>query len=102
MRALECRLSLDPDADDLRPVSQLMHDLTGRRPSPATLWRWCSRGTSRAGVLPSLTVFGTRHTTREALVEWLRRGSEVAPVAAPESDARDQATDRRLRSAGLL
>lgn len=76
MPTLETPLSLE--SDDLRPVAQLMHDLTGRRPSTATVWRWCSRGTSRAGVLPSVTVFGIRHTTREALVAWLRRGSAWA------------------------
>ena len=95
------QLSLDPDTDDLRPVAQLMADLTGRRPSPATVWRWCSRGTGRAGVLPSLVIYGTRHTTREALLEWLRR--ESAPADADDSTAeRDASVDRKLRAAGLL
>ena len=95
--SLTASLALDPDTDDLRPVAQLMGDLTGRRPSPATIWRWCRRGTSRAGRLPGLTVYGQWHTTREALVDWLRRGSELpTPPTDDAGGERPEATRRRL------
>jgi len=88
--------------DDLRPVSLLARELTGRRPSPATIWRWCVKGTARAGRLPALTVFGSWHSTREALVEWLRRGSERSAVPNDPPADRPASTERRLKEAGLL
>lgn len=93
-------LQLDPQTDDLRSVAALMADLTGRRPSPPTVWRWCVRGTRRAGKLPALRVYGSWSTTRKALVEWLQRESERP--AADAAAKRDPATERRLRAAGLL
>ena len=95
------QLEIDIETDDVRPVAELMKQLTGRRPSPPTVWRWCERGTKRQGVLPSVSIFGSRHTTREALQEWLSRGSGPTPPS-PEPAERSEATSRRLKAAGLL
>ena len=95
-------LALDPSADDLRPVAVLCQRLTGRRPSPATIWRWCSRGTRRAGRLPAVRVFGTWHSTSEALMAWLQNDSQQPSPAADDPAERSEATTRRLRAAGLI
>lgn len=74
-----------------------------RRPSPASIWRWCRRGTSRAGKLPALTIYGQWHSTREALLDWLRRGSERPDPPADDVPAeRSEATTRLLMKHGLL
>lgn len=87
----------------LAPIADEFEALTGKRPSPATIWRITTKGNGRAGVLPSLVVLGQRMTVRQALVDWLQRGSEPAHAAdADDSGERDEATDRRLRAAGLL
>lgn len=94
-------LTLDSDTDDLRPVGQLVRELTGRRPAPATVWRWCRRGNRRNGVLPGVVVMGRWHTTREAYLAWIRRGTERPLPAAPTTE-RDEATERALRERGLI
>lgn len=79
----------------LEPVSLLARRLSGRRPSPATVWRWVAKGTAQ-GVLPSVKLYGAPHCTEAAFRAWLR--GEFAPAAAPEIAADDQT----LVAAGLL
>lgn len=83
------------DTGTLEPVSLLARRLSGRRPSPATVWRWVTRGTA-AGVLPTVRMYGAPHTTEAAMRAWLR--GEFAPAAAPAVCADDDT----LRAAGLL
>lgn len=103
--ASDVPLTLDPETDDLRPVAVLVADLTGRRPSPPTVWRWCVRGTRRAGKLPALRVFGSWNTTRQALLTWLQaessRKSEES-LGDREEGERTGETRQRLQEAGLL
>lgn len=75
-RPYETTRALDLDGGELRPVSLLARDLTGRRPSSATISRWCGDGTRSRGRLPALHVFGCWHTTREALQAWLLRRAD--------------------------
>lgn len=102
MSAQQDAITLDPD-DGLRPVADLLEGITGRRPHPAMIWRARNKGT-RAGRLPAIKIYGAWHTTRPALMEWLRRGSEVAPLDGGDDHEPhcDEATDRRLQAAGLL
>lgn len=79
----------------LEPVSLLARRLSGRRPSPATVWRWVVKGTAQ-GILPSLKLYGAPHTTEAAFRAWLR--GEFAPATAADVDASDES----LRAAGLL
>ncbi|MEX0784683.1 MAG: DUF1580 domain-containing protein [Dehalococcoidia bacterium] len=99
---LDAPAPIDLDTAEIRPVAQLAADLTGRRPSPATIWRWCRRGTRRAGRLPAVVAFGTWHTTAEAYRAWIQRGSEPTPPQDDAAAERSPATERRLRKAGLL
>ena len=83
------------ETGQLEPVSLLARRISGRRPSPATVWRWIAKGTAQ-GVLPSVKLYGLPHTTEAAFRAWLR--GEFAPAAGPDVDAGDDA----LRAAGLL
>ena len=96
-------LTVDPKTDDLKPVVELLKDLTGRRPSPATIWRWCSKGTKRGGRLPAFKVLGTWHSTRAALLQWLAAESDRTDShAVDRPSGRDPSTKKRLTKAGLI
>lgn len=61
--------------DQFLPVAKAVETLTGNRPHPTTVCRWCRRGTS--GIpLPSLIISGRRMTTLKALEQWLRAVTE--------------------------
>lgn len=95
-------LTIDPETDDLRPVASLAESLTGRKPAPATVWRWCQKGKRHSGKLPALRVFGTWHTTRAALLTWLCADSTQVDETPTESSDRSESTSRRLAEAGLI
>lgn len=85
-------------AGPLRPVSEIAMQATGRRPAPATTWRWCKLGTRR-GVLPAVRVYGSWHTTAAAFRAWLH----VADRAdTSEAGRAETPLDDMLTSAGLL
>ena len=63
-------LQITPGAK-LLPVAKALEILTGNRPHPTTVCRWCRRGAAGL-MLPSLIVSGRRMTTVEALDAWLR------------------------------
>lgn len=61
--------------DKLRPVAKTAEMVTGTRPHPTTVCRWCRKGAS--GIpLPSLIVSGQRMTSLEAFEQWLRDVTE--------------------------
>jgi len=96
-------LTLDPDAGDLRPVAELLTSLTGRRPSPPTVWRWCVKGTRRAGKLPAVKLFNQWHSNRKALLQWLAADSERPDVPTDdEPGPRDTELEKQLQTAGLI
>ncbi|HMN95972.1 MAG TPA: hypothetical protein PKC43_06590 [Phycisphaerales bacterium] len=53
--------------------------------SPATVWRWCRRGSLSAGglrlVLPSIRIGGRWAVEHDAYIDWTRRLAEPAPTA---------------------
>ena len=56
--------------DELLPVPVIFERITGSRPHPTTVVRWCKRGVSGV-VLPSLIANGRRCSTMEAGHAWL-------------------------------
>lgn len=98
------RLAL-ADADDLVTVASEAKRRTGKRPSPATVWRWTHKG-CRGVLLKAVHCFGAWHTTREAFSEFIRDQSAAAMAASVFSDdapaERDEATAKKLRAAGVL
>jgi hypothetical protein len=97
------QLTVDPGSDELRPVVELFNALTGKRPSPATVWRICTRGNKRAGKLPALKVLGAWHSTRPTLLQWLQAGADRSVRGVEgRSTKRVASTEKRLREAGLI
>lgn len=90
--------TIDLQTADLRPVSLIARDRLGKRPSPATVWRWCKRGVRGGVKLEAVNVSGSWHTTAEAFAEFLRR--QTAQALAPRES--EGATDEALEAAGLL
>ena len=94
-------MSIDPYHDTLIPLSEIAKQLP-QRPSPASLWRWHSKGIN--GIrLEVIRVGGRLYTTARAwrtFVEHTTRPDVAAPPV--ESDERSAATDHKLREKGLL
>ena len=94
----------DLEHDDLRPVSAIAKERTGKRPSPGTVWRWRLKGCHGAK-LEAVLVHGCWCTTKAAFADFIRRQSDAANAACTAegvSTERDDATERRLKAAGLL
>jgi hypothetical protein len=86
-------MSIDPLADDLMPLSQAAKSLpplrNGRPVSPATLWRWKSRGLN--GVqLQIVRLGGTACTTKTALREFFAAVEAARNPPAPEPEPSPQ------------
>ncbi len=96
---------IDLERDDLRPVAEIAQERTGKRPPPGTVWRWRLRGCHGAK-LEAVFVHGRWCTTAEAFADFIRRQTAAAINAREASDVdsgeRDEATDRRLKKAGLI
>lgn len=96
--------TIDIAADRLEPVNEIAKRRLGRRLSPATLWRWATKGVVASDghrvKLETVKVAGSWHTTEAAFTAFLRAQN---PQPDPDdSNARDPSTERRLRAAGLL
>lgn len=99
---------IDPEHDHLIPIVRLVEARLGRRPSPATVWRWRLRGVRAGGVrirLEAVRVAGVWHTTPAAWAAFIAAQTEAA--AEPRAIEKDEAgrppeTMRRLQDAGLL
>lgn len=87
-------------AGELLPVRKLAAERLGRTPSPATLWRWHTQGTSNFGRLPAVKAMCSVCTTREVFSRWLAGEFRAVDVAA--ADAVPDASDSALKAAGLL
>ena len=92
------------ETDDIRPAQQVIKSRTGKRVSPATLWRWRLKGVG--GVkLPMVRVGGVWHTTVEAFAEFVRAQTAALTPADPVGEVsaeRSESTRRRLEAAGLV
>jgi len=72
--------------EQLLPVATVAEKLTGQRPHPTTVCRWCGKGASGVA-LPSLIVGGKRMTSVDAFKQWLqavtlRRNAARAELSA--------------------
>jgi len=79
------------------PVSAWSEKLTGIKPSPATIWRWRTKG-SRGSRLQCVMIFGRWSCSKEQFLAFLAGTSSTAPMpkTAPATD------DAALAAAGLL
>ena len=64
---------LDLSTDEpLEPVAKIFNDLTGTRPHPTTVVRWCA-GRGAGGIkLPSILAGGRRVSKRSVCRDWLQ------------------------------
>jgi len=101
--------TIDLRTDELLTLAEACR-LLPKTPSPATLWRWRTRGVSVGGQrikLECIRVGGKWCTTRQAMANFLRRQTDVA-LESDEADSADSSTERpaatteRLATAGLL
>ena len=99
-----------PTALDEKPLTLAeAARLLPKRPNPATLWRWRTRGVRGVRLKTSL-IGGRRYVTRAALQQFIEAvtaaasGNEKGFIEAkPEiKRQRPAETSRRLRQAGLI
>lgn len=93
-------------AESLLPVVQVAERLTGRRPSPSTIWRWVRKGVIGGVKLNATRYLGRWHCKPSDFQSFLER--ETAAVlesesgVAAESPSGPAQVDDELRGAGLL
>lgn len=112
MSDLSMTSSIDLEHDELTPVGTLVEERLGKRPSPATLWRWRLRGVRVRGqtvYLECVRVGGVWCSTPKAFAEFVRAQTEAstAPAAGrldrqSTAPTRSEATVRRLETEGLI
>lgn len=85
----------------LEHVATVAKRRTGKRPSPATVWRWCKRGL-RGGSIRLHAVFHSGYwATTDAAFDAFLAAQTQAAHAQSEKPVED-VSDADLRSAGLL
>jgi hypothetical protein len=91
-----------PTAENLRPLRKLLAEQLGCRPSPATLWRWTTKGI-RVGPsrvkLEAVRVGRQLYASPEAVARFIEAQNRERIPAKGTSEAD---IDERLRAAGLL
>lgn len=95
---------IDFERGDLRPISEICFQLTGKSPSSQTNWRWRVIG-CRGAKLEAVLLAGVWHTTSKAFADFIQRQTQSANkacIANAKSTARNPVTERRLQAAGLL
>ena len=91
---------IDLEKDDLLTRSQA-RKLFPKPPSPATFWRWQSKGIN--GVkLPAMKCGSQWITSKQAIHEFIRLQTRVMQSKSNEAEARTPELERDLRAARLL
>ncbi|MEQ8790064.1 MAG: DUF1580 domain-containing protein [Pirellulaceae bacterium] len=95
-------MAIDPFGDDLELLSELVKRLP-RRPSPATRWRWQTKGINGAK-LEVVRISGRVYSTKAALADFIAKSSDKRAGIETHQPAvtRSASNRRRLRDAGLL
>ncbi len=96
--------AINIETDALIPLGELAKQRLGKRPSPATLWRWRLRGVNGAR-LAVVKSGGCWMTTAAAFAEFLRAQTancQPAPLDTDVPTERSAATAKKLAAAGLL
>lgn len=85
----------------IEAVSVIAKRRTGKRPSPATIWRWCRKGV-RHGSIKLQSVFhgGCWQTTAEAFDQFI--ADQTAAALGENCPEENDASDADLIAAGLL
>ena len=92
------------ETDALVPLGELAQQRLGKRPSPATLWRWRLRGVNGAR-LAVVKSGGCWMTTHKAFGDFLQQQTANCQPTPLDSDApteRSAATTAKLSAAGLI
>jgi len=93
---------IDLENDTLEPVSTVAKRVTGKRPSPPTVWRWCRHGVRSGTVkLEAICYAGSWHTTPAAFAQFLR-DQTAAAMNRNAGDHTPTCDDAALVAAGLL
>ena len=96
--------AINVECDQLVPLGTLLKQRLGKRPSPATQWRWRLHGVG--GVrLECVLVGGVWYTTAAAFAEFVRVQTANCSPTPMDSDAPAERSDvkkRKLAVAGLL
>jgi hypothetical protein len=87
-------------AASLLPVRQALRQKLGVDISPATVWRWATRG-SRGTRLETVKI-GKRLFVSEQALDLFIRGQQAGPAAAAPAGERSAEDREALRRAGLL
>jgi hypothetical protein len=91
---------IDIDADDLRPVTLLARERTGRRPAYSTVWRWRTRGVAGAR-LECVRYRGLWCSTADAFADFFARraaaGAESGVTDSQPALAPPRRKSRRRR-----
>ncbi len=83
------------ESQDYVSVASAVEAATGKRPSPATLWRWCTKGVLRNGrriVLRSIMFGGKRH----CLPSWVHDFNQACTSATQSQPSDSVQTSREL------
>lgn len=80
------------------PIADACRHLSGKRPAPATVWRWIRRGV-RGERLNALRIRGRWHCTEGQLRDFLERSTKAT---LSESVPDNSSSDESLRQNGLL
>ena len=89
-----------PHDELLHPISTVVERLTGRRPSPATVWRWLRKGV-RGAKLNAVLCGGKWLCTEQDFRLFLQEQTDAA-LAASTTAARVPDVDEALKAQGLL
>ena len=96
--------AINIETDELVPLGELARQRLGKRPSPATLWRWRLHGVNGAK-LAVVKSGGCWMTTVAAFADFIRAQTANCTPVPLDSDApteRSAATKAKLSAAGLI
>ena len=94
-----CKPATDLLQGELAHVATVAKERTGKRPSPATVWRWCKKGL-RGGSIKLRAIYhsGYWQTTPAAFDAFLNAQTQAAMVI----ESADDVSDDDLKAVGLL
>ena len=96
--------AINVECDQLVPLGTLLKNRLGKRPSPATQWRWRLHGVG--GVrLECVLVGGVWYSTVAAFAEFVRAQTancQPALIDVPAPTERSDAKKKKLADVGLL
>jgi len=90
--------------ESLELVADVAKRITGVRPSPSAVWRWCTSGVGPGRSLKLAAACHGRRwlTTRSAFLRFIDSQTALSRMASAAEDAAEDATDESLAAAGLL